>query len=115
MQAKLDLTKSKMEKFLQKKNIEFSCSECPVDSEDKERNHIGYNFVTRAMIGAIIPNYNNNKVEFLILNQNLIEHLVAEGYSDEDIESKGKVWVHITKLSSFQKMFEYSEKMQNFN
>jgi hypothetical protein len=100
-----------METFFQKKNIEFSCSECPVDSEDNKQSHIGYNFITKGMIGAAIPNYNNNKVEFIILNQNLIEHLVAEGYSDEEIDTTGKVWVHVTKLSSFQKMFEYSEKI----
>ena len=113
MQAKLDLTKSKMEAFFEKKNIEFSCSECPVDSDDKQQSHTGYNFITKGMIGAAIPNYHKNKVEFIILNQNLMEHLVSEGYTDDEINEKGKVWIHITKLSSFQKLFEYSEKIAN--
>ena len=113
MQTKLDNAKAKVETFLIKKNIDFSCTPCEVDSEDGTQKHIGYTFETKNVYGTIIPNYKSKKAEFLVLNQNLMEHLIDEGYTDDQINESGKIWIHFAKLSSFQTLFELSEKVAN--
>lgn len=107
MQTKLDNVKEKVEQFLNKKKIKFSVSPCPVEGVDGQK-HTGYNFETDNILGSVIPNYNTNRVEFILLNQNMVNHLVEEGYSDKEISESGKVWIHIEKLSSFKKMLELS-------
>ena len=89
-------------------NIEFEVSECPVDSEDGTVHNIGYNFENGNIFTSVIPNYNNNRVEFLILNQNLLQHLLDEGYTEKEIDENGKIWTHITSLATFKKLLKAS-------
>lgn len=108
MQTKLNKTRDTIVQFLNDNKIDFEISDCPVDSEDEAQHHNGYNLETPNVLASIIPNYNNNKVEFLVLNQNLMMHLVSEGFSDSEISNKGKIWTHIKTLSEFKKLLKAS-------
>jgi len=59
--------------------------------------------VIAALSSVIAWNFKSRKVEFLALNENLIQHLVSEGMSDEQIMEQGKVWIHIKTLASYKK------------
>lgn len=113
MQTKLDSVKNKVEQFLNKKNIKFTVVSINVESDDLKQSHNGYTFETDSVVGSVIPNYKKNKVEFLLLNQNLLEHLITEGYTDEEIQESGKIWIHVTKLANFQKVFELAASETN--
>jgi hypothetical protein len=112
-QKQIDSVRSKVEAYLNKNNLKFKISDTEVERDDGKAKHMGYKIETDNLLGLIVPNYTNNKVEFLVLNHHLMEHLVSEGFSDEEINENGKIWIHLDKLSKFQKMFKLTTEIAN--
>lgn len=105
MQSKINKIRDSVSKKLNKFSVEFVMSDIEVESEDKKQTVNGCRVVSNEISGCIVPNFNTLRPEFLILNQNMIDHLISEGFSDEEIIKTGKVWVHLKKADDFVKMF----------
>jgi hypothetical protein len=67
----------------------------------------------QSLSSVIAWNFNSRKVEFLALNENLIQHLVSEGMTDEQIMEQGKVWIHIKNLTTYKKLLALSFEPAN--
>lgn len=107
MQAKINKVKDTVSKKLDKLEIPFSFSDMEIFNQDSTVKVNGYKVTTDKVTACIIPNFRKSKVEFLILNENMIAHLVSEGMSDDQIMENGKVWTHITTTKNFIDLLAY--------
>lgn len=105
MQKQIDRVKDKVVQFLQEQNIKFQIDETLLQRDGSDETRTGYKIFTEAFSSFIAWNFKSRKVEFLVLNENLIQHLVSEGMTDEQIMENGKVWIHLKTLASYKKMF----------
>jgi hypothetical protein len=107
MQAKINKVKATVSQKLKKLKIKFDFSDMEILNEDETVKVLGCKVSTDKLTACIIPNFRKNRVEFLLLNENMIEHLVSEGMSDDEIMKNGKVWTHITSTKSFIDIMSY--------
>ena len=84
--------------------MRFESAPLEIESETEDEKIIGYTIKTSQISASIIPNFRNRKVEFLILNEKMIDHLVQEGFSDEEIMANGRVWFHLKNKSDLLKI-----------
>ena len=107
MQAKINKVKATVSQKLKKLKIKFDFSDMEILNEDENVKVLGCKVSTDKLTACIIPNFRKNRVEFLLLNENMIEHLVLEGMSDDEIMKNGKVWIHITSTKNFIDIMSY--------
>lgn len=91
IQEKVNKNKDAVVSALNEKKIAFACECFDCESEDGEKGH-GFAIVTEAVSSVIVPDYVSRGVGFLIYNSRMAEHLESEGFSQEEIDEKGKVW-----------------------
>lgn len=103
MQSKIDSTKDKVAAFLIDKNIPFEIAPINLEHESEKKSFTGYKVVIAELSSVIAWNFKSRKVEFLALNENLIQHLMSEGMFDEQIMEQGKVWIHIKTFAAYKK------------
>ena len=104
LQSQLITIKNEVEEPWSKKNLRFTSGPVEIENETEDEKIIGYTITTPQISASIIPNFRNRKVEFLILNEKMINHLVQEGFSDEEIMANGKVWYHLENKSDLLKI-----------
>ena len=104
LQSQLITIKNQVEKTLSQKNLRFESAPLEIESETEDEKIIGYTIKTSQISASIIPNFRNRKVEFLVLNEKMIEHLLQEGFSDEEIMANGRVWFHLKNKSDLLKI-----------
>lgn len=104
LQTQLITIKNQVEEALSQKNLRFESAPLEIENETEDEKIIGYSIKTSQISASIIPNFKNRKVEFLVLNEKMIEHLLQEGLSDEEIMANGRVWFHLKKKSDFLKL-----------
>jgi hypothetical protein len=104
LQSQLITVKNEVEETLSKKNLRFTSGPVEIENETEDEKIIGYSIKTSQISASIVPNFRNRKVEFLLLNEKMIEHLMQEGFSDEEIMANGRVWFHLKKKSDFLKL-----------
>jgi hypothetical protein len=112
MQSKINKTKDQVVNKLNKLNIEFHVEGMDIEREDLSEKFIGYRVVSLNLMGCIVPNLSNNRPEFLIFNEKLVQHLISEGHTDEYIENNGKIWLHLSKQEDFVKVFEQASQFK---
>jgi hypothetical protein len=113
MQSKIDSTRDKVAAFLSEKNIPFEIAPINLEHENQQKSFTGYRVLMQSLSSVIAWNFNSRKVEFLALNENLIQHLVSEGMTDEQIMEQGKVWIHIKNLTTYKKLLALSFEPAN--
>lgn len=91
IQEKVNKNKDAVIAALNSKKIPFAAEQFICDSEDGEKGH-GFAIVTKEVSSIIVPDYVSRGVGFLIYNSRMAEHLESEGFSQEEIDEKGKVW-----------------------
>jgi hypothetical protein len=113
MQTKINNTKDKIVNKLNKLNIEFRVEDMEVEKQDLSERLLGYKIVSLNLMGCIVPNFTTKSTEFLIFNEKLAQHLMSEGYTDEDIEKNGKIWFHLLEQNDFVKLFQEANSFKN--
>lgn len=104
IQTKLNNDKNAILAALKRKNIKFACDQFVCESEDGKEEAFGFTFVTELFTCVIVPDYVKRKVGFLIYNHRMVEHLESEGFSPEEVENKGKVWLFVENRAKFIKI-----------
>jgi len=112
MQTKINKIKEQVSNKLNESNINFSVEDLPITSADEQNKLNGFKFETAQLTACIVPNFNKNRPEFLILNENLIQHLVSEGFDDDFINENGKIWLHLETVDNFIKYFLEAHSIQ---
>lgn len=113
MQTKINKTKDQIVNSLNKLNIEFHVEDMEIEKQDLSERLLGYKIVSLNLMGCIVPNFTTKSTEFLIFNEKLAQHLMSEGYTDEDIENNGKIWFHILNQNDFVKLFQEANSFKN--
>jgi len=110
MQKKINQVKDSVSEKLSKLGIPFEITESEIENDSNTEKFVAYNFITENVCGCVMPNFNSRKPEFLVLNQNMIEHLESEGLSEEEITENGKIWLHFSRLENFVDCFTIAVK-----
>ena len=99
--------------FLINKNIPFEIAPINLEHENEKDSVTGYRVTMQTLSSVIAWNFKSHKVEFLALNENLIQHLMNEGLTDEQIMEQGKVWLHIKTLAAYKKLLALTYEPAN--
>lgn len=111
MQTKINKVRDQIITDLNEVGIEFSVEDIEITKDNLSKKVTGYRIISDNMMGCIVPNFSNNRAEYLIFNEKLASHLMSEGYDDAHIQEHGKIWIHLLKRFRFVELFKQSHSI----